>query len=438
MNPKTCLALAVSLGAAQQAVASGFIDDSKASLDLRNFYYNQDTRNSRAPSDREWGQAFMFNYQSGFTEGVVGVGLDLQAMYGLRLDASGRAGKAGEDNTPGSVFPLSDGKAANDFSKAGATGKLRFSQTQLKVGTLMPKLPVLTYEDGRLTPQMFRGYQVDSKDLKDFNLVAGKIEQVVDRNSSNDQGLSIAGANDPNKGKFSNQFYYAGTDYTVTKQLQVQYYYASLENFYQQHFLGLVHNWQLPVGQLKTDLRYFNSTSDGKNASAAGRAEGYVSSGYYAPGVNAGKVDNRLWSALFTYSLQGHALSLGYQKSTGNSDFPHINQGQGRSVYLITNAQSLKFINAGEQATVGSYTYDFTQLGLAGLKSSVTYIRGSNIQAARRDNSEWERDLRIDYVVPSGTFKGLGLTWRSAVARGNDTADKDETRLIVSYSIALM
>ncbi|MBC8786647.1 OprD family outer membrane porin [Pseudomonas fluorescens] len=438
MNHTTCLALAVSLGVAQQAAASGFIDDSKANLDLRNFYYNQDTRNTKAASDKEWGQAFMFNYQSGFTQGPVGLGLDLQALYGLRLDASGRAGKAGEDTTPGSVFPLSDGKAANDFSKVGATGKVHLSQTQLKVGTLLPKMPVLMSEDGRLLPQTFRGYQVDSKDLKDVNLVAGKIEQVLDRNSSNSQGMSIGGANDPVKGAFSHQFYYGGVDYTVSKPLQVQYYYASLANFYQQHFVGLVHNWQLPVGQLKTDLRYFYSTADGKNARASGRGEGYVSSGYYGAGVNSGKVDNRLWSALFTYALSGHAVSLGYQKTTGASDFPHINQGQGRSLYLITNAQSLKFINAGEQATVGSYAYDFTGLGIPGLRSSVTYLHGSNIRAAHGDNREWERDVRVDYVIPTGTFKGLGLTWRSAVLRGNDTADKDETRLIVSYSIPLM
>ena len=130
MNHTTRLALAVSLGAAQQAVASGFIDDSKASLDLRNFYYNQDTRNAKAPTDKEWGQAFMFNYQSGFTEGTVGLGVDVQQWYGLRLDASGRSGKKGEDITPGSVFPLDDGKAAQDFSKTGVTGKMRIAQTQ--------------------------------------------------------------------------------------------------------------------------------------------------------------------------------------------------------------------------------------------------------------------------------------------------------------------
>jgi hypothetical protein len=68
----------------------------------------------------------------------------------------------------------------------------------------------------------------------------------------------------------------------------------------------------------------------------------------------------------------------------------------------------------------------------------VTYIHGSHIRTVGRDNSEWERDLRLDYVIPTGTLKGLGFTWRSAVLRGNDTADKDETRLIVSYSIPLM
>jgi hypothetical protein len=438
MNNKLYLALAVSLGVAQQAAASGFIDDSKATLDLRNFYFNQDTRNAKAATDQEWGQAFMFNFQSGFTEGVVGLGLDLQELYGVRLDASGRAGKANSDNTPGSVFPLDDGHAADDFSKTGVTGKLRISQTTLKVGNLMPKMPVLVYEDGRLLPETFRGYQVDSKDLQDFSFVAGKIEQVLDRNSSNGQSMSIAGANDPVKGKFSNQFYYGGVDYNVNKQLLLQYYYGSLENFYQQHFFGLVHNWQLPVGQLKTDLRGFISTSDGKNSSAAGRDEGYVSAGYYGPGVNNGKVDNRLWSAMFTYSLQGHSVSLGYQSTTGESDFPHINQGQGRSVYLITNSQSLKFVNAGEQTTVGSYSYDFASLGLTGLKSSVTYMHGTNIRTAGRDNSEWERDLRIDYVIPTGTFKGLGFMWRGAVFRGNDSADKDETRLMVSYSIPLL
>ncbi|KAF1071322.1 MAG: hypothetical protein GAK45_00544 [Pseudomonas citronellolis] len=54
------LALAVAttaLGASQLAVAGGFIEDSKATLTLRNFYINADNRNgTSAPNKQEeWG-----------------------------------------------------------------------------------------------------------------------------------------------------------------------------------------------------------------------------------------------------------------------------------------------------------------------------------------------------------------------------------------------
>jgi len=52
-------------------------------------------------------------------------------------------------------------------------------------------------------------------------------------------------------------------------------------------------------------------------------------------------VDNKLWSALFTYSLAGHAIKADYQKVTGHSGFPSLasDSGTGRSLYLITNTK---------------------------------------------------------------------------------------------------
>ncbi|MFB8828206.1 OprD family porin [Azotobacter sp. CWF10] len=426
------------------ACSQGFFEDSKASLNLRNFYINQDVRNEDRGGVEEWGQAFVLDYKSGFTEGPVGFGLDLLGQYALRLDAGGDADKpiSEVDRRPGSVFPLeSNGKARRDFSRLGVTAKLRFSKTVAHVGTLLPKLPVVSYSDGRLLPQTFEGAQVTSNEIKDLTLIAGKLEHSTDRNSSNSDSLSISGANSGSKAQFSNEFYYGGADYKVNKDLLLQYYYGNLRDFYKQHFLGLVHNWALPVGSLKTDLRYFDSDSDGENSSASGRTEGYVSSGYWGTGSSSqGEVDNRLWSALFTYSLDGHALSLGYQKITGNSDFPHINQGNGRVPYLITNAQMGKFTSAGENTWVAGYAYDFTKAGIPGLKASLMYYSGDDIDAAGSDRREWERDMRIDYTVQSGLFKGVGLTWRNAMWRGNDVGqrDQDENRLIVNYSIPLL
>ncbi|MOA06293.1 Porin-like protein NicP precursor [compost metagenome] len=200
-----------------------------------------------------------------------------------------------------------------------------------------------------------------------------------------------------------------------------------------------MHNWALPVGALKSDLRYFDSSSDGKNASAAGRLDGYSSNGFWKTGdANRGEVDNQTWSALFTYTLGGHALSAGYQQVDGNSDFPFLNQGDGSSSYLITDVQINKFASAGERTWLAGYAYDFGKLGVPGLKASALYLSGDNIDAASGDNKEWERDLRLDYVLQDGALKGLGFTWRNASLRGNDSTDLDENRLIVSYTLPLL
>lgn len=429
--PASLLALACA-----PAGATGFIEDSKATLQLRNVYYSQDIRNQDAPSAREWGQGFLLNLQSGYTEGPVGFGLDAEAFYGLRLDGGGRAGKAGIARTPGAMFPLErDGRAADDFGRLGLTGKLRVSRSVLQLGTLKPRMPVLTHTD-RLALQTFEGGQLTVGEIDKLTLVGGLLEHSAERNSSDsDTGLAIAGALD---GEASNQFVFAGADYRITPHLTAQYYYGNLEDFYAQHFVGLVHTWTLPAGSLKTDLRYFDSRSDGKNASRGGRAEGYRSAGYWRAGdPDAGEVDNRVASALLTYSLNGHALGLGYQTVSGESDFPHINQGAGRTVYLITNAQVGKFLSAGQDTWVASYAYDFAQIGVAGLKASLAYYTGDGIDAADGSHREWERNLRVDYVLPSGALKGLGITWRNAVLRGNDQRDQDENQLILAYTLPL-
>ena len=439
---KSTLALAVALGViAQQASAAGFIEDSKATLGLRNFYINQDTRNADANTQEEWGQGFQFNYISGYTEGTVGFGVDALGLLGVKLDSGkGRHGNPDSSKYGGTVFPTDEnGRAVDDFSSLCLTGKVRISKTEARVGPLQPKLPVVTFNDGRLLPQTFEGGQITSAEIDNLTLIGGQLEHAKGRNSSNDEGLSIGGANNAETGQFSNTFYYAGADYKIGKDLLAQYYYGNLEDFYQQHFLGLTHNWAIGPGALKSDLRYFHSDSDGANGSASGRADGYVSTGYYGNGVTKGEVDNDTWSALFTYSLGGHALSAGYQQVEGDSNFPFLNQGDGATAYLITDRQIGKFLSAGERTWLAEYAYDFSKVGVPGLKATVTYLSGDNIDSAAGEQKEWERDFRLDYVLQEGALKGLGVSWRNATLRGNTSAaDQDENRLILSYSLPIL
>jgi len=49
---------------------AAFIEDSKASVDLRNFYMNRDFRSGDGQSKaEEWAQGFMLKMESGYTEG---------------------------------------------------------------------------------------------------------------------------------------------------------------------------------------------------------------------------------------------------------------------------------------------------------------------------------------------------------------------------------
>ena len=448
---KSTLALAVTLGAiAQQAGAAGFIEDSKATLGLRNFYINTDNRDGAADPSRneEWGQGFDLRFISGYTQGTVQFGVDAIGLYGVRLDSGrGTSGNITGTSSGGTVFPSDGNRAVNDFASLGVTGKVKISQTELKLGTLQPKLPVIVTNDGRMLPQTFQGGQITTNDIKDLTLVAGQIEHAKGRNSSNNEGLSLGGANGGSNytaGKFVNKFYYAGGDYKLTKDLTAQYYYGNLEDFYKQHFLGLTHNWSIGPGVLKSDLRYFNSSDDGLN----GNTSSYYTSGNYN-GFRAGKgkVDNNLYSGLFLYSVAGHTFGGGYQVSNGSSDFPWLNQGDGSSAYLTTDMQIQKFARAGERTWQARYAYDFAKVGVPGLTAGVVYLKGSNIDTIANTNartettgqSEWERDITVAYVIPEGPLKNLGVAWKNAMWRTDlaNTRSQDENRLIVSYSLPL-
>lgn len=128
----SAIALAVSAGSTQfavadafvsdQAEAKGFIEDSSLNLLLRNYYFNRDGKEGRG--DRvDWTQGFLTTYESGFTQGTVGFGVDAFGYLGLKLD--GTSDKTGTGNLP----VMNDGKPRDDYSRAGGAVKVRISKT---------------------------------------------------------------------------------------------------------------------------------------------------------------------------------------------------------------------------------------------------------------------------------------------------------------------
>lgn len=421
---------------AADTATQGFLEDSKASLSMRTVYFNGDNRDGAAAPSKteETAQGFVLRYESGFTQGTVGFGIDAQALLGITLDS-------GAGRHLGSGMIPSDGdSAASSWSSFGPTAKMRISKTELRYGTLLPKLPILLSNDARLLPQSFTGAQITSNDIDGLTLTSGVLEHAIGRASTDRTGLSVPGATQD-----SNKFYFAGGDYNVTKDLKAQYYFAQLEDFYNQNFFGLTH--VLPINSkssFTTDLRYFRTTSTGANSSAAGRAQGYQVSGYTKD--NNGEIDNNSWVAMITYANSGHAVSLGHQRVGDGSNFVQPNQGSlvdkgagGGGIYLPTDRMIQNFARAGEQTHFGQYSYDFAPLGVPGLRASIVYLKGTDIKAQNaHDQSEWERDMTLDYVLQSGSLKGLAFSLRNGKSNTDAGRNVEQNRVIINYTLSLL
>lgn len=397
-----------------QAAQADFIEDSKANLELRNFYFNRDFRQDGAAQSKqdEWAQGFLLRYESGYTAGTIGVGVDAIGLLGLKLDSS--PDRAGSGLLPrGRSAPR---EAADDYSQLGLTAKLKASNSVLKVGTLIPKLPTTLANDSRLLPQTFQGAHLNSSEFAGLTLDAGRLTQVSLRDSSNSEDMTITtgGAKRIVASGTSDQFDFAGLSYKWNDQLTTGYNYGKLDNLYSQHLVNLTHVLPISAGQaLKTDLRYGRSNDEGRS-----------------------NVDNRALGAMFTYSLGGHAFGLGYQKMSGDTGFAYIG---GTDAFLVNFVQIGDFANADERSWQARYDYNFAALGVPGLTFMTRYLTGDNISlASGAEGKEWERNTDIAYVIQDGALKNLGVKWRNATVRSTNFGnDLDENRLIVSYSLPL-
>ncbi|EXF47456.1 porin [Pseudomonas sp. BAY1663] len=397
---------------------AAFIEDTKAGLELRNFYYNSDNRQEGASQSKqdEWAQGFILRVESGYTEGPVGFGVDALGLLGVKLDSS-------PDRTGTGLLPVGDSGAPDDYSELGLTAKAKVSKSVLKVGTLQLKNPAIGTSDSRLLPAVMRGAQLVSNEIDGLTLDLGYIDQINNRNSTNyedmvvnttGKDITIDGASVADSGVESDELVYLGGTYKVTKDLSASYYYSNLEDFYKQHALNLIHVLPIADGQsLKTDLRYQRSKDDGTS-----------------------NVDNKAFGAMVTYSISGHSFGLGYQKMSGDTGFAYV--GGNIDPYLVNYVQIGDFARTDEKSWQARYDFNFAAVGIPGLTFMTRYLSGEDF-GANGDGKEWERNTDIGYTFQEGALKNLNLKWRNATFRTNGTGnDIDQNRLIVSYTIPLM
>ncbi len=389
------------------SAAAGFIEDSKATLGLRNFYINRNFTNPANPQSKaeEWTQSFILDARSGFTEGTVGFGADVLGLWSVKLDGGG--GTYGTALLP----RHDDGRPADDYGRLAVAGKMRISKTELKVGEWMPVLPILRSDDGRSLPQTFRGGQVTSNEIAGLTLYGGQFRGNSPRNDASMEDMSYGAG-------VSDRFNFVGGEYKFNQDRTLfGLWNAVLKDVYEQQYLQVSHLQPLGDWTLGANLGYFHGDDDGA--------------------ARAGKLDNKTYSGMFSAKYGSSTFYLGLQRVDGNT-WMRVNGTSGGT--LANDSYNSSFDNAEERSWQVRHDFNFAGVGVPGLTLMNRYISGQDVHTGTiTDGKEWVRESELAYVIQSGTFKNLSIRWRnSSIRRDYSNNEFDENRLIFNYPLSLL
>ncbi|RON23250.1 porin [Pseudomonas brassicacearum] len=412
-----------------QAEAKGFVEDAKADILVRNYYYNRNKKDG-AVDDKDWTQGIQGNFSSGYTQGLIGVGVEAWGQLAIKLDGSDKYAGSGNMSVD------DDGEVNNSQGKAGAAAKFRISKTELKVGDMQPSTsPVFAVGGSRILHQTASGLQLQSSEVKDLDLEAGHFYSATSQDKNARDGSLWA----TYAGVQANSIDYFGGKYGVSDNLSFSLYGAKLEDVWNQYYAN--GNYTLPLGgdqSLNFDANYYN-TKDTGNA-------------------KAGEISNNAYSLAAAFSfLKAHTLTLGFQKVNGDTPFDYIGVGKnnrgGDSIFLANSIQYSDFNAPGEKSVQARYDLKMAEYGVPGLSFMTRYVKGWDIDGTNTpagspyaglygaDGKHHEVNVEAKYVIQSGPAKDLSFRIRQAWHTANadeGEGDISEFRLITDYPLNIL
>jgi imipenem/basic amino acid-specific outer membrane pore len=427
------MALAIAAATTQLAVASsqsdskGFVEDSKLDLFSRALYMNRDFKNGAGNIEddnkssgfksgyaEETGLGIRGLFESGFTQGTIGFGVDAHTISSIRFDT-------GRGRTDLGQFGLNDeGQAEETQSEIGGAVKARLSNSVLKYGNQMTSSPVFATDDGRISPEVATGTLITSNEIEGLELSVGRFTALSAQtqtgrdsvNGKGEQGLTSANI--------------AGISYSFNDNFSAAVHASDVEDYWTKQYLNLNYTHALGDDQsLNLDFNYYNSDDQGSKL--------------------GGELDNQLWSVAPAYTIGAHTFTVGYQRSTGDTGYDYGVDG-GSTIYVNNSVQISDFKGAQERSWKTQYDLDMASYGVPGLTFMALYVKGTDIRVEgfEKEGKENEFNFETKYVFQDGAAKDLSLRLRSAIYRangaGNDAVDPDmnDVRLIAEYPLSIL
>ncbi|AZE12029.1 Outer membrane low permeability porin OccD7/OpdB proline [Pseudomonas chlororaphis subsp. aureofaciens] len=406
----------------------GFLEGASLEVLSRNFYLNNDYR-SPTPAGKsykqEWAQGFIASFESGFTPGTIGVGVDAHGFLGLKLDG-------GKGHSGTGLLPLDhDGRSEDSYSSAGGALKFKASRTTLALGEMTVATPVFDTADKRLQPEYASGLLLSSRELEGLDLQAGHFNAFKNQDASTAKGdFSGYGATTRHA-----SIDFIGADLFAGQALGGALYASELSDTWRQYYANL----HASLGQLFLDGNLYRTRDQGQAA--------------------AGAIDTTAYSLSGKYRIDAQAFTLAYQKVHGDTPFDFVG---GDSIYLANSIKYADFNGPGERSWQARYDLDLGALGIPGLSFMARYVSGRGIDGSHapqggaynpfdsasgtyspqqgRGGRHWERDLDLHYIVQSGPAKDLSLqlshvSHRANAAQAGD--DIDRLYIVIQYPLKL-
>jgi hypothetical protein len=411
----------------------GFVEGSKMTVTSRTFYFNRDNRNGESGAggagySEATAQSFIAKFNSGYTQGTVGFGLDAFAMIGLKLDTGG--GRNGARSSFDVIPVDGNGDARDEWTKVGGAVKVKAFDTEVKIGDVFPSVPVVAFGDSRVLPESFKGTTFSNTSFKGLTLQGGRLHAMSQPVSSNmNDGFATFYAGPVN----SPWMAYFGGDYVLNENVSFALYGGRLKDAWNQTYVGT--NMVFPLTDnlaVVADANYYRSVDEGRKL--------------------LGEFNNSIWSGRVGLQFGGHTISVSHQRNNGDDDFDYLRQSD--SIFLDNSIQYADFNSPKEKSWMVRYDLNMKPYGIPGLSFMTRYGRGSDIDYSnansvymRRDadgnpltnQKRWERDFEAKYVVQSGKLKDASFRIRQTNTRATQfESDLDEFRLIVEYPITVL
>jgi len=387
----------------KQDTAEGFLEGQTLTFTTRNFFSQEHTRGDTVfyidkdgveeptHSRETWVQGSILAYSSGYTQGTVGFGVDVAGFSAVTLERGHGAIAGGGSRT----LTDSDGDAPWTWGKVGiADARMRFSNTEVKVGRFQVDTPVLSYFDNRALPSSFDGASFVSDEVQNLTFQGGSIDRVSPRTGSNEEKLSTT-YGDMVQG---DRFGYVGATYKAAPSLALTAYAGNFQDIWNQYYLGATHTMGDPNEfALKTAFNWYDTKDAGTEL--------------------AGPINNQAYSLAVTGTHQAHSLTLSAQQINGNEYFDYLNETA--SIYL-TNSMFSDYNGPNETSFQVRYETDWGYFGVPGLSSMLWMVRGWGIDGTHYSGGDsgnyadvldldgawhYEYGVQVGYKVQAGPIK---------------------------------